>query len=158
MNAPSILLWGFVATLVLTGTMVAAQGLGISRMSIPFMLGAAFTVDRQRALRVGFLMHMANGWIFAAVYAAGFQSLGRATWWMGALAGATHGLVALTVGMAALPSIHRNMATSRQGPTPTRWLQPPGFLALNYGRRTPLVALLAHVVYGTILGAFYTLA
>lgn len=158
MNLPSILLWGFVATLVLTGTMVAAQGLGVSRMSIPFMLGAALTVDRRRALRLGFLMHMANGWIFAAVYAAGFQSLGRATWWMGALAGATHATVALTVGMALLPSIHRNMATARQGPTPTRWLQPPGFLALNYGRRTPLVALVAHVIYGTILGGFYTLS
>ena len=33
-----------------------------------------------------------------------------------------------------------------------------GFLALNYGRRTPLVALLAHVIYGAILGAFYHLA
>jgi hypothetical protein len=30
-------------------------------------------------------------------------------------------------------------------------------MALNYGRRTPLIALLAHVVYGSILGAFYHL-
>jgi hypothetical protein len=28
----------------------------------------------------------------------------------------------------------------------------------TYGRRTPLVALLAHVIYGAILGAFYPLA
>jgi hypothetical protein len=31
-------------------------------------------------------------------------------------------------------------------------------MALHYGRRTPLVALVAHVVYGGILGAFYRLA
>jgi hypothetical protein len=36
-------------------------------------------------------------------------------------------------------------------------LQPPGFLALNYGRRTPLVTVAAHLLYGAILGAFYRL-
>ena len=30
-----------------------------------------------------------------------------------------------------------------------------GFLGLNYGRRTPISVLLAHLVYGTVLGAFY---
>lgn len=31
-------------------------------------------------------------------------------------------------------------------------------MALNYGRRTPLVTLAAHLAYGVILGAFYELA
>ncbi|MBI4512523.1 MAG: hypothetical protein HY702_00295 [Gemmatimonadetes bacterium] len=39
-----------------------------------------------------------------------------------------------------------------------RALEPPGFLALNYGRQTPLLSLLAHVVYGAVLGGFYRLA
>jgi hypothetical protein len=30
-------------------------------------------------------------------------------------------------------------------------------MALNYGRRTPLSVMLAHLVYGAILGAFYRL-
>jgi hypothetical protein len=30
-------------------------------------------------------------------------------------------------------------------------------MALNYGRRTPIVAILAHVVYGAIIGHFYEL-
>ena len=34
----------------------------------------------------------------------------------------------------------------------------PGFLALHYGRRTPLATLFAHLAYGGILGAFYHLA
>mgnify|MGYP001367797883 CR=1 FL=1 len=47
------------------------------------------------------------------------------------------------------------MATDARGPEPTRELEPPGFMALNYGRRTPLVTLLAHVIFGAILGMFY---
>ena len=38
MNLPSILLWGFVATIVLTTVMAGSQGLGYTRMSIPFLL------------------------------------------------------------------------------------------------------------------------
>jgi hypothetical protein len=49
------------------------------------------------------------------------------------------------------------MASEEQGPTPTRQLEPPGFLALNYGYRTPLSVIIAHLVYGGILGAFYRL-
>jgi hypothetical protein len=36
-----------------------------------------------------------------------------------------------------------------------RQLEPPGFLALNYGYQTPASVLVAHVAYGSILGAFY---
>ncbi|HEV2073099.1 MAG TPA: hypothetical protein VGR29_05595, partial [Thermomicrobiales bacterium] len=42
-------------------------------------------------------------------------------------------------------------------PTPTRQLEPPGFFALHYGRRTPISVILAHLLYGGILGAFYRL-
>ena len=49
------------------------------------------------------------------------------------------------------------MASEQRGPTPTRQLEPLGFLALNYGRRTPLSVVIAHVLYGAILGGFYHL-
>ena len=69
-----------------------------------------------------------------------------------------HGLFVLTVGMLIMPGMHPRMVSEYFGPTPNRQLQPPGFLALNYGRRTPIVALVSHLVYGAILGAFYRLA
>ena len=47
------------------------------------------------------------------------------------------------------------MASITSGPTPTRHLEPPGFMALNYGKQTPLSVIVAHVAYGAILGAFY---
>jgi hypothetical protein len=157
MNLTSILLWGFVATIVLTTVMAAGQGLGLSRMSIPFMLGTMVTPNRDRAMLAGFMMHVVNGWLFALVYGAAFESIGRATWWLGAGAGLIHGTFVLVVGMRMLPGMHPRMASERHGPTPTRALQPPGFLALHYGRQTPTIALLAHVVYGSILGLGYRL-
>lgn len=155
MNVPSVLLWGFVATLVLTTITAASQGLGLSRMSLPFMLGTMLTADRDRAMLLGFLFHLVNGWVFALLYAAVFEALGWATWWLGATGGILHALVVLTAAMPMLPGLHPRMASEQQGPTPTRALQPPGFMALHYGHRTPLVALAAHVVYGAILGGFY---
>jgi hypothetical protein len=157
MNLPSITIWGFVATVVLTTMMSGAQGLGLSRMSIPFILGTMFTANRDRAGLVGFLLHVAIGWTFAVLYAAGFESLGRATWWIGAAGGLLHGLFVLVAGVSMLPGLHPRMASERHGPTPTRALQPPGFMALHYGKWTPLIALAAHVVYGALLGALYEL-
>jgi len=158
MNVGSTVLWGFVATLVLTTIMAASQGLGISRMSIPFMLGTMFTSNRNSASLIGFIAHSVVGWAFALIYAWAFEDWGYASWWLGGCIGLLHGLVILLTFMPMLPGLHPRMASEYQGPEPTRNLEPPGFLALNYGRRTPAVALTAHVVYGIILGSFYRLS
>jgi hypothetical protein len=71
--------------------------------------------------------------------------------------GLVHALYVLVAAMPALPAMHPRMASEQDGPTPTRQLEPPGFMALNYGRRTPITVILAHLVYGGILGAFYRL-
>jgi hypothetical protein len=157
-NAVSALLWGFCATVVLTTLMEASQGLGFSRMSIPLMLGSAFTPDRHRANLLGFALHMVNGVLLAFLYALIFESRRSATWWLGGAVGLVQGLFVLAVLMPLLPSLHPRMASEDFGPNPTRQLEPPGFLALNYGRRTPLVTLLAHLLYGAILGGFYTMS
>jgi hypothetical protein len=68
-----------------------------------------------------------------------------------------HGLFILTVMMPLLPSLHPRMASEYQQPEPTALLEPPGFMALNYGLRTPLVILVAHLIYGLNLGVCYEL-
>jgi hypothetical protein len=158
MNLPSILLWGFAATVVLSTVMAASQRLGYTRMSIPFLVGTMVTPNRDRAMLLGFLVHMMNGWLFALLYALAFESWHRATWWLGAGIGLVHGLFVLMVAMPIVPGLHPRMVSEYVGPAPNRRLQPPGFLALNYGRRTPIVSLVAHVVYGAILGGFYQFA
>ncbi len=46
------------------------------------------------------------------------------------------------------------MASERSGPELSATLEPPGPLALNYGKQTPAFTVIAHIVYGTILGLF----
>ena len=156
MNWGSWLLWGCVATLVLTTMMAGSQGLRLTRMNLPYMLGTMFTPSRDRAKLIGLGVHVLNGWFFSLMYVAAFHQWGRATWWAGAAIGFVHAAFVLTAGMRVLPSLHPRMATEQQGPTVVRQLEPPGFLALNYGYRTPVSMLIAHLVYGAILGSFYT--
>lgn len=158
MNLESIALWGFVATVFLSTIMAAGQGLGFSRMSLPFLLGTVFTVDQRRATVIGFAIHFFNGWLFALFYALVFEQLCRAGWWLGALVGLLQAMAVLVMLMPILPHLHPHMADEHRGPEPTRALEPPGFLALNYGRQTPLITVLAHLIYGATLGAFYELA
>jgi uncharacterized membrane protein YagU involved in acid resistance len=157
MNWRDWLLGSFLAPLALTTVMAASQGLRLTRINLPYILGAIFTPDRQRAKLIGFLVHLLNGWIFSLVYIAIFHAWGRATWWAGAAVGVAQALFVLTAGMSLLPSLHPRMASEETGPTVTRQLEPPGFLALNYGYQTPLSVLLAHLIYGAILGAFYSM-
>jgi hypothetical protein len=155
MNWGSWLLWGFVATVVLTTVMAGSQGLGLTRMNIPYLLGTVVSPHRDRARVLGILVHMVNGWLFALIYCAAFPALGGATWWRGAIIGIVHATFVLAVGMPAMPGMHPRMASEQQGPTEVRQLEPPGFLAMHYGVRTPLSVLFAHVLYGAILGGFY---
>ena len=155
MNVGSWLLWGFVATLVLTTVMAGCQGLRLTRLNIPYMLGTAFTPSRDRAGILGFAVHLAVGWLFSLLYVAAFPAWGGATWWRGAAVGLAHAAFVLGPGMSLLPGLHPRMASGSKGPTVARQLEPPGFLALNYGAPTPASVLLAHLLFGAILGAFY---
>lgn len=147
-----ILLWGALATAFLTLVMSTSQGLGWSRMSLPYMLGTIFTPHRDRAMVLGFAVHFALGAAIAWIYALVLQAWAPPTAAKGALLGLLHGLLMLVPGMQLLPALHPRMASRHDGPTPTRQLEPPGFMALNYGVRTPLVTLLAHLGYGFLLG------
>jgi len=148
-------LWGFVATLLLTTISSVAQGLRLTRMNIPFMLGTMFTSDRDRAKIYGFAVHLFNGWIFSFFYIAIFESLHYSSWWLGGILGLLHALFILTWGMRALPGLHPRMASEQHGPTVARQLEPPGFLALNYGVRTPVATFVSHLLFGIVLGSFY---
>jgi len=156
MNWRGTALWGFVGTVVLTGLMSGSHGLGLTRMSLPYMLGTMFTANRDRAQTVGVAIHLLNGWVFSLVYVAAFHVWGGPAWWKGALVGCVHAVFVLTAGMVSLPGLHPRMAGNTRGPTVVRQLEPPGFMALNYGRNTPIAIVVAHVAFGIILGGFYT--
>ena len=157
MNWPSWMLCGLVATLALSALLAVSQGLGITRMNVPYLLGTVLTADRDKAPLYGFAAHILNGWVFSLLYVLIFEAAGRADWELGILIGLGHALLVLTVGMQLLPSLHPRMASERHGPTARRQLEPPGFMALNYGYPTPVSVFFSHAVFGAILGALYRL-
>ena len=150
------LVWGFVATAVLTTLMAGSEGLGITRMNIPHMLGTMFTPNRDRAKVHGVVLHFLNGWAFSIVYIIAFHTAHIFTWWFGALLGLLHGAFVAAVALPVMPGVHPRMASELRGPTVARQLEPPGFLGLNYGVRTPISVLIAHIAFGALLGALYS--
>jgi hypothetical protein len=155
---PQFVLWGLIATVAMTTILHGSQGLGLSRLSFPFLLGTLFTNNRNRAVVVGFIMYVIGGWLFALLYFLFFASVGLATWWFGALLGFLHGLFLLVCVLPLLPYVHPRMASELDGPEHPYILEPPGFMGLNYGRRTPITTLLGQTVYGLIMGGFSQLA
>jgi hypothetical protein len=145
-------LFGLLATAILTVVMIAAQLAGWTRLDLPLLLGTMVTADPDRARVAGFFLHLAIGEGFALGYAAVFALLDTATWWLGALLGLVHVSVALTVLVPLLPGVHPRMASARAGPASASVLEPPGLLALNYGRETPAVTIAAHLAFGIALG------
>ena len=154
-NIVDALFYGFFATVTLTTLLAGFQAFGVTRMSLPFLIGTAFTPNRDFARVLGVALNFIFGWGFSVVYSALFEQLGLAAWWLGMALGLLHAMFILLVIIPLLPSLHPRMANEQRGPTPTRQLEPPGFLGMHYGQRTPLSIVLAHMVYGTILGTFY---
>jgi hypothetical protein len=151
-HLPQLLLWGLVATVAMTTILQGSQGLGLSRLSLPFLVGTFFTSNRDRATVIGFIVYVIGGWGFAMLYFLFFAGIGLASWWLGALLGFLHGLFLLVGALPLLPYAHPRMASEHDGPGNGYILEPPGFLGLNYGRRTPLTTLLGQIVYGATLG------
>jgi hypothetical protein len=145
-------IFGLIATAALTALMTGAQLAGLTRLDIPLMLGTIAVADPDKARVAGFFIHLVNGQVFALGYAAVFAALEEAMWWSGALLGALHGVVALLVIVPMLPAVHPHMASERAGLAAGAVVEPPGLMALNYGRETPLVTMLAHLAYGVALG------
>src|SRR5688572_18506327 len=151
-NLPRLLLWGLIATVVMTSVLEGSQGLGLSRLSLPFLVGTMFTAHRNKAVVLGFIAYVIGGWLFARPYFLFFASIGHVSWWFGALIGCLHGVLLLVGALPLLAYVHPRMASEHDGPRDSFLLEPPGFFGLNYGRRTPLTTLLGQTLYGATLG------
>lgn len=151
----AVLVWGAIATAAMGIVLEGSHYLRLSRMSLPFMVGTAFSESRRAAALLGFVLYVAGGWAFALLYAWAFETVGAASWWLGAAFGLLHGLFLLIAILPLLALAHPRMATEYDGPSASRRLEPPGFMALNYGQRTPVITLAGQILYGTILGAGY---
>jgi hypothetical protein len=60
-----IALWGFAATAVMSTILEGSQALGLSRLSLPFLVGTWFTSSRRAAAVIGYFSYLVGGWVFA---------------------------------------------------------------------------------------------
>lgn len=153
----AILLWGVVGTVVASVLLEGAQGLGWSRLSLPFLFGTLFTGNRRWANAIGFTLWTLGGWLFALLYFSFFAVIGHGNWVLGGILGLLHGLFLMLVFLPLLSQMHPRMATPYDGPAAAARIEPPGFLGLNYGRQTPLTTLVGMFCYGALLGLGYQL-
>ena len=150
---------GFVGTLVLTTMLRGASELRLTRIDLPFLLGTALTSDRKRAKALGYIAHFGFGFIFALGYFAIYWAIGRSGWLLGAALGLAHGAFAGTALVnVLLPLVHPRMGNPMSASDSVARREPPGFLMMNYGRRTPVVVLVAHVAYGALVGGFASIS
>jgi hypothetical protein len=151
----SLLIWGFVASMLMATVLEGAQLLGLTRMSLPFLFGTSFVGARGPAMILGYVLYALGGWVFAFIYAAIMESVGIYSWWFGALIGLCHGAFLVTVFLPLLPYAHPRMATEYSGPDALRRLEPPGAFGLNYGRTTPASTMLAQILFGLVFALGY---
>jgi hypothetical protein len=145
---------GFAGTLVLATALTGATELRLTRMDLPFLLGTAFSADRARAKLIGYVVQFAAGLVFALAYYAVFVAIGHAGWRLGLVFGLVHALFAGTVLVnVILPVVHPRMATFYSAANSEGLVEPPGFMLMNYGQATPIITVLAHLLYGVIVGA-----
>src|SRR5688572_6261219 len=88
-----ILVWGFIATVVMTSILFMSQNIGWSRLNMPYLLGSFFTGERHEANVLGFMLYVFGGWLFAFFYYLIFSVIGAAEWWLGGIMGFVHAML-----------------------------------------------------------------
>ena len=144
---------GFVATLVMTTIMRGASQFGLTRIDFALLLGTTVSDNRRKARAYGYVFHFVVGILFALAYVAFFQITSRCGRFVGALLGTVHAVFDGTVLVnVLLPVVHPRIATAETAANDIALIEPPGFLLLNYGRNSFIVALVAHIAFGIVIG------
>lgn len=155
MNIWAAVVGGLAGTLILTTVLRAATELRLTRIDLPFLLGTALTPSRRHAKAIGYVAHFSFGILFALGYFALFVTLGTSGPVLGAVLGVAQAAFAGTALVnVLLPIVHPRMGSGFSSSKDRTLLEEPGFMMRNYGRATPLVGLVAHVLYGAIVGTF----
>ena len=154
-----VVLWGFVGTAAMTIVMAGTQGLGLiadqSAVHARHDVHAGSRSCQAYRLRGA----PAERLVVGHRLRRGIRELGpcvvvaRSRNWPGSRAVRARGGDAADAGTPHLPDGERTA-----WPYANQAARAAGFLALHYGGRTPLSVILAHLIYGGILGTFYRLA
>lgn len=139
---------GLLGTLGMTTIMYLAPLVGTRQVDAPLWIARLFVTTPVAAIGLGLSLHLVVGFAYAWLFARRIEPrltehplrnglvFGAATWaFAQAIAVPAIGSVAAAVGTIPLP--------------------PPGVLSVRLGVDGALVSLLAHLVYGSVVGSVY---
>jgi hypothetical protein len=161
---------GLVGGAVMSMMIAMMRTAGKTEMDMALIEGSMFSGDRSKAKAIGTFMHLVvfSALIVGSIYALLFDVFGVSdgnAWWVGALFGIVHAVIAGMV-MGMIGQMHPRMRGGLESDETTRagrpqdgtlLLEPPGVFAKNYGSATPPGVFMVHVVYGLVVGLVYAL-
>lgn len=129
---------GLIATVVMTASLYAIHWRGMAEADMLRALGSLITRDEATALPVGIMIHLVSGIVFAFVYIVVWSTLPLHAFQhyvlLGLLTGFAHGLV-VSFALVVLVAEHHPLERFQRA-----------------GIGVALAHLLAHVVYGLLIG------
>ena len=145
-NVTSAFIAGTIGGGVMSLILYAARATGLTRMNLEMMEGSMFTRDVSvLTWMIGVFVHLVLSGLIGIVYGCVLELWGAATWWRGMVIALGHTLLAGGF-MWLIPAIH---------PAVPELLPDPGFLAGNFGAATVAAVVVAHLVYGAVVGWIY---
>ena len=119
------------------------------KMNLFRLLGTMALPDGTAAYVMGGMTHAMMSVVFGLIHLGLYTALdlesGLAAW--GLLFGALHWMI-VGMGLGMVPVMHRGIKSGR--------MEAPGLYALNYPKLTAMGFLMLHLVYGVLVGVFYT--
>jgi len=140
-----ILLPSIVATVGYTVFVMVCRAANLTIFNPVDILGSFFGNEPSfKTKTLGSIGHYMTGFLLAMV---GKILLTLVNQDLNTFSGALWGLLASFVALGFFSTIQSVHPRMKKGLTPA-----PGFLALNYGRPSPIVIILGHIIYGALLG------
>jgi hypothetical protein len=140
--------WGAAGALAFTLFGLMGKAMGMTRMDVLDLLGSMFAPPHTaRSQLLGVLIHHIDGALLGIAWAYGIAlAQVPANWLSGLVGGAILWVLAMLL-MSSVGIIHPAIRAGTE--------EDPGPAATNLGKMSPMGALIAHLIYGIVLGALY---
>jgi hypothetical protein len=142
-NFGRAVLAGISAWVVFVIILYVLPSVGVPKMDLPEMLGGLFGLS---SLAMGWVIFFVAGVVFALLYAYWFVShLPGLGWQRGLIYGIVPWLVMMVIVAPLLPVLNPMMMAKTA----------PGFFFANMGMIATIGSLIAHMIWGIVLGSVY---
>lgn len=145
------IIWGVLAALVMWMFMAMGRAMGMTEMNLLDMMGSIYTQPGTSTSKgIGMGIHLVTGASLAISWAYTMALFAwPATWLSGMLWGGFVSLLAILL-FSSMGVLHPKIRSGEQND--------PGLAGMNLGRATPAGVVMAHLVYGLVLGGLYQVA